>query len=346
MPRVRRYAEFRQLTPFERGRIIGLREGGLSFRDIARRTNRSVSTIVGCWRAWNTERRETRARGSGRPRGTTEAQDRYLRLLAFRDRHMPTRRVAAAFHNVEGRPITGASIYRRIRSFGLRSYRPHLVLPLTAEHRRQRLEWCRERLNWDLEWNTVVFSDESRFCLGSHDGRQMVRRLRGERRNPSFSVERHVARTVGVMVWGAICYGSRSPLIFIQGSMTARRYIDVVLDPAAIPYVQGIANAMFQQDNARPHIARISVDHLEQANVRILPWPPRSPDLSPIEHVWDMMGRRLNDLPHQPETLQQLRHEIQIIWDVIDQINIDNLIRSMPRRVAECSNLRGGPTHY
>ncbi|CAH1380649.1 unnamed protein product, partial [Tenebrio molitor] len=55
----------------------------------------------------------------------------------------------------------------------------------------------------------VIFSDESRFCLGMHDGRRRVRRLRGERRNFAFSIERPVARTVGVMVWGVICFGSR-----------------------------------------------------------------------------------------------------------------------------------------
>ncbi|CAH1369275.1 unnamed protein product, partial [Tenebrio molitor] len=106
----------------------------------------------------------------------------------------------------------------------IRSYRPHLVLPLTPNHRRQRLAWCNERIAWDEQWNSVIFSDESRFCLGMHDGRRRVRRLRGERRNFAFSIERPVARTVGVMVWGAICFGSRSRLVFIQGNLTAIRY--------------------------------------------------------------------------------------------------------------------------
>jgi hypothetical protein len=83
------------------------------------------------------------------------------------------------------------------------SYRPHFVLPLTAAHKRQRLEWCQERLQWDEEWHQVVFSDESRFCLGMNDDRIRVRRRRGERRHPQFFVERHVNQTVGVMVWGA-----------------------------------------------------------------------------------------------------------------------------------------------
>jgi hypothetical protein len=308
--------------------------------------NRSVSTVVNCWQAWSVENRDSRAQGSGRPRRTTDRQDRHLRFLAFRDRQMSTSSVATAWYNVMGRLISMPTIYRRIRSWGLHSYRPHLVLPLTREHRRQRLDWCRERINWDREWNVVVFSDESRFCLGMHDGRQRVRRLRGERRNPAYSVERHVTCTVGVMIWGAICYGSKSPLIFIQGSMNARRYVQEVLQPVLVPYVQDIPNGLYQQDNARPHIARVSLEYLEHPNVNLLPWPPRSPDLSPIEHVWDMIGQRLKNLARRPQTIQQLRHEIQVVWDALPQEEIDNLIRSMPRRVAECVNLQGGPTHY
>ncbi|EEZ98274.1 Transposable element Tc3 transposase-like Protein [Tribolium castaneum] len=346
MPPVRRQPRYQQLTPFERGRIVGLREGGMSVREIAARVNRGVATVLRCIRAWEEEGREHRARGSGRPRGTTARQDRYLHFLAFRDRHVSTRRIGDQWYAAEGRPVTMATVYRRIRSFGLHSYRPHLVLPLTPQQRQHRLDWCRARENWDLEWNSVVFSDESRFCLGMHDGRQRVRRVRGERRNVAFSVERPVARTVGVMIWGAIAYGSRSPLLFIEGSMTAQRYVQEVLEPVAVPYVQTIENASFQQDNATPHSARFTLRYLEEVQVQVLPWPPRSPDLSPIEHIWDSIGRRVTNLPQPPQTLADLRREILTAWEALPQDEINHLIRSMPRRVAECIHARGGPTHY
>jgi hypothetical protein len=79
-------------------------------------------------------------------------------------------------------------IHACIRSFGFQSYRPHLVLSLKAEHKRQRLDSCRTQKHCNIEWNTIVFTDESRFCLGHHDGRQRVRRRCGQRRN---SVERY-----------------------------------------------------------------------------------------------------------------------------------------------------------
>ncbi|CAH1956399.1 unnamed protein product [Acanthoscelides obtectus] len=206
--------------------------------------------------------------------------------------------------------------------------------------------WCRQRSLWDQEWNSIVFSDESRFCLDMHNGRTSVRRRRGERRNPQFFVERHVHHTVGVMVWGAIAYGSRSPLLFIRGNMNAQRYIHEVLEPHLSPYLDTLADPTFQQDNARPHVARVTIDFFQHNDVTLLPWPPRSPDLSPIEHVWDMMGRRLLNLQRPPQTLEALREELVVAWNEIPQDDIDHLIRSMPRRVGECVSHHGASTHY
>ncbi|UYV70802.1 K02A2.6-like [Cordylochernes scorpioides] len=195
------------------------------------------------------------------------------------------------------------TISRRLVANGLHSCRPLRRLSLTPPNRRQRLEWCRARSTWMTEWHRVVFSDESRFCLSSDSRRVRVWRRRGERSNPAAIVERPTVRQRGIMVWGAIAYDSRSPLLRIQGTMTAQRYVDDVLRPVTLPYLQGVPNALYQQDNTRPHTARISQQALQ--DVQMLPWPPYSPDLSPIEHVWDIIGRRLHALP-QPRSEDEL----------------------------------------
>ncbi|UYV63297.1 hypothetical protein LAZ67_2003685 [Cordylochernes scorpioides] len=191
----------------------------------------------------------------------------------------------------------------RLVANGLHSCRPLRRLPLAPPNRLQRLEWCRARSTWMTEWHRVVFSDESRFCLSSDSRRVRVWRRRGERSNPAAIVERPTVRQRVIMVWGAIVYDSRSPLLRIQGTMTAQRYVDDVLRPVTLPYLQGVPNALYQQDNARPHTARISQQALQ--DVQMLPWPPYSPDLSPIEHVWDIIGRRLHALP-QPRSEDEL----------------------------------------
>ncbi|UYV66181.1 Transposase [Cordylochernes scorpioides] len=235
------------------------------------------------------------------------------------------------------------TISRRLVANGLHSCRPLRRLPLTPPNRRQRLEWCRARSTWMTEWHRVVFSDESRFCLSSDSRRVRVWRRREERSNPAAIVERPTVRQRGIMVWGAIAYDSRSPLLRIQGTMTAQRYVDDVLRPVTIPYLQGVPNALYQQDNARPHTARISQQALQ--DVQMLPWPPYSPDLSPIEHVWDIIGRCLHALP-QPRSEDELWQMVEREWRAIPQDAISTLIDSLPRRVAACIAVRGGPTCY
>ncbi|UYV84180.1 Transposase [Cordylochernes scorpioides] len=77
----------------------------------------------------------------------------------------------------------------------------------------------------------------------------------------------------------------------------------------------------------------------------MLPWPPYSPDLSPIEHVWDIIGRRLHALP-QPRSEDELWQMVEKEWRAIPQDAIRTLIDSLPRRVAACIAVRGGPTCY
>jgi transposase len=94
------------------------------------------------------------------------------------------------------------------------------------------------------------------------------------------------------MVWGGISHGLKSPLIVIAGHLTGVRYRDEILRQVAVPFVQQ-HHIIFQQDNARSHVARVCQDFLANYNINPLDWPPYSPDLSPIEQLWDEMDRRV-----------------------------------------------------
>ncbi|GFV65615.1 transposable element tc3 transposase [Trichonephila clavipes] len=134
------------------------------------------------------------------------------------------------------------------------------------------------------DWRRVIFSDESRFSLSADDHRTRVWRRTSQRSDPAFIVEQHTAISQGVTVWGAISWDTRSSLVVLQGTLTARRYVDDILTPIVLPMLSSRPGAIYQQDNARPHTARLSQQCLQ--GYHFLPWPARSPDLSPIEHVW------------------------------------------------------------
>ena len=148
-------------------------------------------------------------------------------------------------------------------------------------------------------------------------------------------------------MWPGINFHDKTQLVFVPGNLNARRYIDEILVPVTQPHlIQMGQDAIFQQDNARPHTARIVTNHFQQYQVNVMGWPACSPDLNPIEHVWDQLGKAVRARITPQHTLMHLRRFLQDEWDRLPQHNIRVLINSMRRRCNCCVEARGGPTKY
>ncbi|GFY07164.1 transposable element Tcb1 transposase [Trichonephila clavipes] len=99
-------------------------------------------------------------------------------------------------------------------------------------------------------------------------------------------------------------------------------------------------------DNTRPHRANIVDGCLRSEDITRMDWPAYSPDLNPIEHVWDMLGRRIAARQPPPTCLPELRRALLDEWCNIPQDQMDNLILSMPRRCKACIASSGRYTPY
>ncbi|GFV23051.1 transposable element Tcb2 transposase [Trichonephila clavipes] len=174
------------------------------------------------------------------------------------------------------------------------------------------------------------------------------RRTGGTRNKPHSFVKGH--NTEGLVGWygGGISIGGRTDLHIIRnGTLTSRRYADEILRPHVIPYAGAIGDSfVFQDDNARPHRARLVENMLEAETIQRMEWPACSPDLNPIEHVWDMFGRRIAARPRPPATVRDLEIALLEEWNSIPQSLIDNLIASMANRCAAVLAVRGDHTPY
>ena len=127
--------------------------------------------------------------------------------------------------------------------------------------------------------------------------------------------------------------------------MTAVRYRDEILRPVAVPLVQQ-RNLILQQDNARPHVARVCQVFLANNNIAPLAWPPYSPDLTQIEHMWDELDRRVRKRGNPPATLAQLRNALIDEWNNIPMRTVNALVNSIQRRIRAATVARGGHTRY
>ncbi|GFT09384.1 transposable element Tcb1 transposase [Trichonephila clavipes] len=219
MPGKRARRHFSQLSEFKRGQIIGRKNAGWSMHRVADQVDRSEAT-----------------------RKTTRREDRRIIRQALVNPTVTRSTIRAHV----GVVIVPQTISRQLAEANHKYKRPFHALPLTPEHRQLRLQWCQARSMWNVtDRQKVVFSDESRFVLGTDDNRVRVWRRPGERYNFPHTVLRHTARTAGVMVWGAIAYDSRSTLIVMRGTLTGQRYVDDILRPHVGPFLNGLPGAIF-----------------------------------------------------------------------------------------------------
>ncbi|GFV14453.1 transposable element Tcb2 transposase [Trichonephila clavipes] len=231
------------------------------------------SIVSRLWRQFQTTGTAIRKFSSGRPRGTTPANDRHIVLQARRNRRQ-----------------TAGEI---------------------ARQRDRRLDDRYRVLPWPEDCTMVVclhdaLYDESRFSLSSDSHRILIWRERGSRNHPSNIIERNRYGGRGVLVWGGIMLGSRTGLhIFDAGSVIETRYCNEIL----LSNVRLFSGAMdlqflFMDDNVPCHRTVAVEQLLESEDIERMDWPARSPDLNPIEHVCDFLGRRLAARTLPPVTIR------------------------------------------
>ena len=75
-------------------------------------------------------------------------------------------------------------------------------------------------------------------------------------------------------------------------------------------------------------------------------WPAQSPDLNPIEHLWDELEQRLRARPSHPTSVRDLTNALLEEWSKIPLSTLLNLMESLPRRVEAVTAAKGGPTSY
>ncbi|KAI4901231.1 hypothetical protein NFI96_009292, partial [Prochilodus magdalenae] len=196
---------------------------------------------------------------------------------------------------------------------------------LTAQHRAGRLAFAREHQDWQIRhWRPVLFTDEYRFTLSTCHRRDRVWRCRGKR-SAACNILQHGRFGSGlVMVWGWHFFGGpHSPLC-----------ADEILRPLVTPYAGAVGPGFLLMQDKLDLMWLECEQFLQDEGIEAMDWPPRSPDLNPIEHIRDIMFRSIHQRHVAPQTVQELADALVQVWQVWEEIpqeTIRHLIRSMPR---------------
>lgn len=323
--------------------IIKHYKEGISEKDICQKFSMpksSVNYIINKYKKTKTV--ETIHRG-GRPKCTTAMEDARIVREFKKDPYTSASRVVDSL-NLK---LSVRTVQRRAVSAGLKSYRAAKKPFISQKNRKARLKFAREHLDWTVgQWNTVLFSDESKFNFVNSDGMRRVRRPVSSRLNPKYCSGTVKHGGGNVMVWGCFSGESLGPLHKIDGIMDKIIYKNI-LQEKMLPHAREKMPQqwIFQHDNDPKHTSKLVKGFLEQEGVNVMQWPAQSPDLNPIENLWEIVNRKVNrESAHRdPNKLYQAINEA---WSAIPMNIIENLISSMPKRCSEVLKNRGYATKY
>ncbi|GFX07289.1 transposable element Tcb1 transposase [Trichonephila clavipes] len=261
-------AKFSYLPENKRYKIIHLKEEGYSMRQIAAKVPCDLSTVVRTLKRYS----ETNfIADSGRKLNSSQILKQWTLTS-----------------NVSVHPRT---VRGRLLEIGLRGCKARPKPLLTEFQRKRQLTWAREHSLWTIkDWEKIIFSDESQFCISGNQSSAYVRRRTHEKFSPQC-LKPIIKYPTKVMIWGCMSSHGVGRLHIVSGTVKAMDYIKILqnkLLPTARDLFTSFGNQswIFQDDNAPCHRAKVVQKWLKVHTVNRMNWPGQSSDLNPIENLW------------------------------------------------------------
>ncbi len=335
-----------QLEDEQKFRILFYSEEGMKGREIARKMKLSSSTVNDFLKKHNDTGKLSHRKGNGRPLSVTSEISTFIRTIINGNPKCSLRKIKSMIKEKYDDDISHVTIKRYLNSINLQA-KPPINKPFLRDANIEKRKILSKKFLFMSESDVkrIIFSDESKFNLFYSDGRQMVWRT------PDSGLEnKNLNKTIkhgggSVMVWACFSYYGIGKLVIIDGSLTGTRYVDLLsrnLYESA--NMMGLESFIFQQDNDPKHTSSIANEYFEHKGIDVLEWPPQSPDLNPIEHLWAhikvKVGQRL------PKNKNELIDIIKDEWSKISIETCQKYSLSFKNRALSVYEASGNHTYY
>jgi DDE superfamily endonuclease/Tc3 transposase len=325
------------LTDKEKGGIAALFDKQTSKKEIARSIKRSPKAVRNYLKNPNSVSCTKR---TGRPPILSPRDIRRAFHLACVDGL-----TAGKISSLLSVPCNRSTVTRALHATENASYIKRKSAPYLVErHKVARLAFAQDRVREKCNWDNVLFSDEKKFNFDGPDGCQYYW---ADKRIEPQTYSKRVGGGGSVMVWGGMCRYGTTKLCFLEGKQNSFAYSNT-LESTLIPFIEKMREhdpskkLIFQQDGASIHTSAHSKGWLARQDIEPMPWPAKSPDLSPIENLWGDLVRSVYANGRQYTAKADLKQAITIAWREVTSKRLEKLIDSMPGRIFDVGKQKGG----
>lgn len=281
-----------------------------------------------------------------KPRKTDPRTDMLIVRKSKADPFKSSREIMEEINEECGTNVSRKLVARRLIEaslFGRISRKKPL---LSKRNISQRLSFARAHRDKDLSfWKNILWSDETKINKIGPDGKTFVRRPKGQALNPRYTMKTVKHGAGSIMCWGAFSWRGVGPLYRINGVMDRFMYVDILknqMEPFTFENMP--LKWTFQHDNDPKHTSCVVKKWLKDESIQVLEWPAQSPDLNPIENLWNdvkvMISRK------KFSNLDDLWKGVQEAWNSIPKERCQKLVESMGRRCNAVIENHGYSTKY
>lgn len=335
----------KELSQYQRVKIIELRASGYRLKDVARIIKCSLWCVQLTLKRWTENKMIDSKERSGPPRKTTSRDDRNIMRVLKRQKDVNTNHIRTSLRAVN-RDISNQTIRNRLHEFGLKGFLKRKVPFINKTNQQKRLHYARKHRNkTNRFWNNILYTDEVKIELTHNYGRTYIWRRQNEAYNEG-NTQNTVKHSASVMCWGCFCANGVGDLIFIEGNMDAVMYSDILEDHVVTSAQRlGLKRGwQLLQDNDPKHTSNLAVTTRIKLKIKTIDHPPASPDLNPIEHLWHHLKRQIQfgDRSSMESFINTIKEE----WSKITPETCRKLSESMSRRLDEVIKFNGRATSY